>query len=288
MKKFLLASICTVAAFCLSAEPIPVSAGIPPVGHLLRQIGGDRVSVSVILPDGRSPHDFSPTPGDVRALARSRAFFYTGMPFEKNLLRTLASSKVGTFDVSKGIARQPMEVACTHDHEHGHAHSHATDELDPHIWLDTNNLKQMASQIASALRGIDPAGKDVYTANEKALCEKLDELHAFLTAELAPFKGRAFYVHHGAFGYFARETGLRQIAVELGGREPSPKHLADISKQARADKVKVIFVQPQFNPGASRALAESTGAKVVPLDPLAADAPANLRDMGRVLKDALR
>lgn len=289
MKHLLLLAALFAASILPGAEPLPVTAGVPPVANLVARIGGDRVRVSSALPVGRSPHDYAPTPREIRSLARSRLFLHTDMPFEQNLLRMLGAAKVPAVDVTRGVERRPLEQACDHDHDDGHAHDgHSPDSLDPHVWLATANLKIMADNIAAELGKLDPEGRAVYERNRQALHRELDQLHAELSTELEPYRGRAFYVHHAAFGYFAHETGLRQLAVELGGREPSPRHLSEVAKQARKDQIKVIFVQPQFNPGAARALAETTGARVSELDPLAADAPANLRQLGRTLKESFQ
>ena len=79
-------------------------------------------------------------------------------------------------------------------------------------------------------------------------------------------------------------TGLRQVAVELDGREATPAHLLEIIDKARRGRVRVIFVQPQFNPGSARALADAVHGEVAELDPLAGDVIANVHKMVEALK----
>ena len=128
-------------------------------------------------------------------------------------------------------------------------------------------------ETALLIKGARRVGK-LTIAEEFA--RRMELLHRSMQKRLAPFKGRSFFVHHPAFGYFARLYGLRQQAVELGGRETTPARLAQVIKQARQAKVKVIFVQKQFNPTGGRALADAIRGEVVELDPLAADVEKNL------------
>ena len=251
-----------------------VAAGLPPVAYLAKRVGGDAVTVRTMLPEGRSPHDFSPGPREVRDAAGSRLFLVSGMRFESALTRPLDRGKVRVSDVSRGIERIPMEVSCT-DHDHDHEHKHDGDTLDPHVWLDAENACRMAENIRDDLSELDPVNAEKYRRNCRELTEDLRRRAAAIRERLLPYRGRCFYVYHPAFGYFARMTGLRQEAIELGGREVTPSRLAQIIRQARRDDVKVVFVQPQFSPSGSRALARELGAEVMPADPLREDLAAN-------------
>jgi zinc transport system substrate-binding protein len=105
------------------------------------------------------------------------------------------------------------------------------------------------------------------------------ELHE----SLAPFQGRAFYVYHGAFAYFAQNYGLEQKVIQIAGRNPTPKQITSIAKQAKAEGVKTIFVQPQFDESSALSLAETIGGKVKTLDPLEKDVLSNLRTIAATI-----
>jgi len=77
------------------------------------------------------------------------------------------------------------------------------------------------------------------------------------------------------------------VAVETGGKSPGPRHLTELIARARADGVKVIFVQPQFSERAAGVIAEQIGGVVVPLDPLAKDYISNLERIGDEIRKAL-
>jgi len=257
---------------------LTVTSGIPPVAYLVSAVGGDRVDSKSVLPEGRSPHDYSPGPGEIKGVMSSKLFFTTGLNFEKNVSRTLDPKQTRIVDVTAGIKRIPFDDDCRDDDEPQGA-------LDPHIWLSADNAAVIAENIAKALTEADPKGAAVYTANLAALKKKLASALAYAKKELKPYAGREFFVYHPAFGYFAKSVGLKQVAIELGGREATAKQLAAVIERARKDKVKVVFVQPQFNPTSARALGKAIGGKVAGLDPLAADIPANIRAMAGALKE---
>ena len=261
-----------------------VAAGLPPAAYLAKRVGGDAVEVRTMLPEGRSPHDYSPGPREVRAAASSRLFFSTGMSFEEKLARPLKEGGTRIVDITRGIERIPMEVSCDHNHHHDHDHEHE-DALDPHVWLDAENACRMAENICAELSAADPEHAGTYRENCRRLVGELRECAARLKEELRPCAGRRFYVYHPAFGYFAKMLDLRQEAFELGGREVTAARLPEVLRRARKDNVRTVFAQPQVNPDSVRALEREHGIRVVPADPLREDLPDNLLYLGRMLKE---
>ncbi|WP_417911521.1 metal ABC transporter solute-binding protein, Zn/Mn family [Candidatus Electronema sp. TJ] len=270
-----------VSAF---AEPVPVLVSIAPQKWLAEQVGGSQVSVRALLDKGQDPHGIQPTPEQVTALFRSKIYFSVGLEFERELLAKVRQSADGVrvADVSAGIKKISMTG---HDDEDGHSHDHSG--LDPHIWLAPQNLQQMAANMAAALKETDPANAAVYEKNLQAVTAALAALDAELKTELAPFKGQAFLVYHPAFGYFAHAYDLRQEAVEIEGKSPSPKQLYDLISKAKQTKARVVFVQPQFDRKNGETVAKAIGGSVAVLDPMAANVPENLRLMAKAISAAL-
>ena len=264
------------------AEPLPVLVSILPQKWLVEQIGGGKIDVRVLLAKGQEPHGMEPTPEQVSALFRSRLYFAIGLEFERGLLAKVeqAKSNVQIVDTVAGIKKIPMT-----DHHDGHDHEHGG--LDPHVWLDTQNLQEMAAVMAAAIAEADPANSADYQKNLQVLSNKLITLHGEISRKLAPFKGQSFFVFHPAFGYFAHAYGLRQEAVEIEGKSPAPRKLYALIAEAKRDKVKVIFVQPQFDRKNAETIAQAIGGKVAALDPLAENVPDNLRFMAEQISSAL-
>jgi zinc transport system substrate-binding protein len=253
---------------------IKVAAGIPPVAGLATAIGGERIEVISVLPQGRTPHDFTPRNQTVRQTAGSRIFLTTGMPFENKVADFVRKNGI-VCDVSDGIERIAFHDGSNSGHSHHDGCSH--DEHDPHVWLTPANAVKIAKNICDALCQTDPQGKEVYLKNFGALKDKLEQLDREIKDKLSVYPGKTFFVYHPAFGYFADAYGLQQRAIELNGREASPKQLANIISEAKASGVSTIFVQEQFNPRSAQALAEQINGQVIPLDPLAENVPENLK-----------
>jgi len=280
-----------------------VFVSIPPQKWLSDKIGGKLVTTHVLVEKGQSPHNYEPTPRQITDLSRAKLYFTLDLEFEAQIVPRLEKTvpTLRLIDTADAIVKIPM-IEEEHAEEHGHgaeknaAHSHGHEAgkhpqhegLDPHVWLSPLNLKIMAATMAKAMMAEDPANAAAYTENLVALSTVLDELHARISQDLAPYKGASFYVFHPAFGYFAEAYHLHQKAIETGGKSPSPKQLAALMEQAKAAKARVIFVQPQFDAKSAQTVATAIHGEVVPLDPLAEDVPANLEIMAEKIKAALR
>lgn len=278
---FVLLLVCSAAS--ASAEPLPVLVSIVPQKWLAEQVGGSHVSVRALLDKGQDPHGIQPTPEQMTALFRAKIYFSIGLEFERELLAKVRQSASGVrvADVAAGIKKIPMTGHDDHGHDHGGS------GLDPHIWLDPQNLQQMAVKMAAALQEADQANAAAYANNLQTVTASLAALDAELKTALAPFKGQTFLVYHPAFGYFAQAYGLRQEAVETGGKSPSPRQLRSLISDAKKEKAKVVFVQPQFDRKNGETVAKAIGGRVAVLDPMAANVPENLRLMAKEISAAL-
>jgi len=264
---------------------------IPPLAFLAERVGGARVAVEVLVRPGQSPHTYEPTMKQMVALGDAQLYFSIGMPFEEVLLARVSQTAktLRIVDVREGVPMRRMaEEEAEHSAEgeaHG-GHDHAAGAPDPHCWLAPSNAKIIAANMCRGFKEEDPSHAAEYERNLKALQGDLDAADAKLRAALAPLKGKEFMAFHPAYGYLADAYGLRQVAVEVEGKEPSSKHLVALINRARKQGVKVIFVQPQFSTKSAEAIATAIGGTVVALDPLAHDYIRNLEEMAQKIKDA--
>ena len=266
---------------------IKAFVSIAPQAFFVERVGGDHVDVEVLLPAGQSPRSFDPLPRQLAELARARVFFSIGVPYEERMLLKISSmfAEIEVVDTRKGIELRPLEQGSGHDHGGGQAHG--AEGLDPHIWLDPMLVKVQAKNICRGLEELDPARAATYRANLLTFQQELDELDSRITLTLAPFRGRAVYVFHPAYGYFTGRYGLRQVAVETGGREPSARELAELIDRMRDDPVQVIFIQPEFSGAVVNTLRNALNCTVVRMDPLARDYIPNLERMAVSISRAL-
>lgn len=259
-----------------AAAAIPVAVSVEPYAWLVRSVGGDRVEVQVLVGSGATPETYQPSDADVSRVMRSRVYFRTGAPFERApWFRALAGAgRIEVVDLLAGVDLLEMEghTHAGHDeepHEHGAA--------DPHVWTSPRRLAIQARTVAAALVKADPSGRLAYEAGLRRTLVSLDRVDAELRGRLGPHAGRAFFVFHPAWGYFAADYGLRQVAVEVEGKEPTDRELTRLVARGREERVRVVFVQPQNRGAGAQAVADAVGAELVVADPLAPDLPANLR-----------
>jgi zinc transport system substrate-binding protein len=300
-----------------SAEPLHIVTSIPPVKTFVEKIGGEQVRVTSMVPAGADPHVYEPKPKQMAAISKAAMYFSVGMEFEDVWLPRFKdlNKKMNIVDLDAAIVKIPM-VAHHHHHEgehhhnhghdhddhdgHGHAHgehSHGHDghghhhhhgELDPHFWLSPPAVRLAVVHIMNALSLIDAKNKHEYRKNFLEYSREIAKLDGDLTMELAKIKQRAFMVYHPAWGYFARDYGLKQIPVEIEGKEPKPAQLAELIDEAKKRRIKTIFVQPQFSKKSAEVLAEAIGGTVKSIDPLAPEWAENLRKTAAAFRDALK
>jgi len=268
-----------------------VFASIIPQKHFLEKIGGDLVDVSIMVMPGASPATYEPTPRQMARLAKAKAYFSIGVPFENSWLERIASasSEMVIIPTGKGIQKIPMAVHA-HDESEGKSDGHGDGILDPHIWLSPERVRLIAANICAGLIQLDTVNTVVYEANLVAFLEDLDRLDEDIRASLAkvPDGQRSFMVFHPSWGYFAEQYGLLQIPIETEGQSPSPRELVEVVERGRELGISVVFVQPQFSDKSAKVIASEIGAQVVPLDPLAEDWADNLRSAAEAFRQELR
>ncbi len=266
-------------------DKIPVFVSILPQAFFVEQIGGERVQVDVLVLPGQSPATYAPTPKQMAKLSHARAFFRIGVAFENGFMPKIKNSMNNLLIVD---TREGIKLAALENHQHeNHGDSHHDNELDPHIWLDPMLVKQQGAIIRDTLISLDPAGEELYRKNFIAFSAKLDQLDKKLRQALLPVKGKTFFVFHPAFGYFAKAYGLKQVAVETGGKKPGGRHLARLIESAQEKKVKVLFVQPQFSQKSAGTIARAIDGVVVAIDPLAKDYFSNMEKIAREVQSGI-
>jgi zinc transport system substrate-binding protein len=272
-----------------------VFVSILPQKYFVEKIGGDLVDVSVMVQPGASPATFEPKPRQMVDLAKSRVYFAIGVPFEAVWLEKIAAtnSRMHVVHTEAGIEKMPMKPDHHHaggrrqvEIEHGRDHNGVK---DPHIWLSPPLVMQQARSIFHTLAALDPVNLASYEHNYKKFIVELVDLDLELRKVFEKrVEHHEFMVFHPSWGYFAHAYGLRQVPLEIEGKEPKPEELKDLVQYANAIGAKVIFVQPQFSQQAARTIALSIGGQIVFVDPLALDWANNLREVASELKEALR
>jgi zinc transport system substrate-binding protein len=277
-----------VLSACLLWGAPAVSVSILPQAYFVEKIADDTVEINVMVGPGHSPATYEPKPQQMAALDKSSLYFSIGVPFERTWLPKLAAAAphMRVVATDEGIAKRMMGA---HDHDHEH-HNHAKHEgtPDPHIWLDPILVKSQVSTIATALIEAFPAHKARYEYNVQAFMAELDALHASIKAKLDPLHDATFMVFHPSWGYFAQRYHLNQVAIEVEGKEPKPAALGSLITKAKAEKVRAVFVSPQFSTKSAQTIAHEIGAHVVALDPLSVAWEEELLKSVNILSNSLK
>lgn len=262
---------------------IPVTVSIAPQKFFVEKIGGDNVTVSVMVQPGSSPHLYEPRPSQMAKLSEAALYFSVGVEFERVWLPRFIKSAHNLTVVSLDSGIEKIEMESSHrDHKEGE-HLHAG--LDPHIWLSPELVKDIAKRIAAALCSVDPARCKEFTSNRDQFITEIETLQAEIREILKQGNVDKFMVFHPSWGYFAGEFDLKQIPIELEGREPLPKELAYLIDFSRREGINTIFIQPQFSEKAAETIASQINGKLVPIDPLAYQWDSNLLTVAKALAE---
>jgi zinc transport system substrate-binding protein len=272
-----------------AAERLPVFVSIAPQAYFVQQIGMDRVDVQVLVEPGADPHTYEPRPRQMVALSRAVLYFAVGIEFETAKLEKLTAINphMQVVHTDHGIMKIPMAAHGGHHGDDDHGEDHPGN-LDPHIWLSPPLVMLQARSILTALQAVDPAHGSAYEANYRSFVLELVDLDAYLRSSFDGLKGSSFMVFHPSWGTFAHTYGLNQVPIEVEGKNPKPAQLKALIEQARSNRIKVVFVQPQFSTKNARQISKAIGGRVVAVDPLALDWATNLRQVAEEFKHAFK
>lgn len=257
----LLVTIAMLAVSCNRKKVAPptdgrleVTTGLAPIGSLIKAVGGDSVSVTVLLESGADPEQFDPGAAAMKSLTKSRVFFTLGMlPFEEKIIGNL-----GSHTAACNIAENIEPIWGTHG-----------DEADPHVWMSVRNLKAMAQTVAAELCKTRPSADLYFKSRLQRLENKLDSLDSSWNARIAPLKGKAFVVGHPTLSYFTRDYPVKQIATGAEGhKEQTARDIRHRIDEAKGAGARLIFAQPGNEGRMACDLATQLGAEIVEFDPM--------------------
>lgn len=246
-----------------------ISVTIEPQRYFAEKIAGDLFQINCVTPAGQSPETYDPTPQQMVQISQSQAYFRIGeIGFEQAWMTNLQSQNpdMAVFDLSEGMELIKNEEEA---HEEGEAHPHHHHgSVDPHIWTSISGARVIAQNTYQAFIKLDPENQEVYRAGYQRLIEEIDSTEAEMKQLLQPLAGTAFIIYHPALTYFAREFGLKQLCIELDGKEPSPAQLKQLLETATQSGAKVVFVQQEFDRKNAELIAKETGCRLVTINPL--------------------
>lgn len=268
-------------------DKISVVVSIPPEAEFVEKVGGDKVKVTTMVPAGANPHTYEPLPEQLKEISSAKMYAQvgSGLEFETVWMDKLTeiNKNMLVVNCSKGIIFIPNEDIGEHDHQHGEE-----SQYDTHVWVSPRNAKIMVENIYQGLIQVDPANRDYYKSNKDKYLQELDNADKNITATLARAKDKKILVYHPAWGYFCRDYGLTQIAIEKDGKEPTPQGMVSLIDQARRENIKVVFISPQFSRKSAESVASEIGGQVVMIDDLDKNYIENLNKVTEAFKSSLQ
>jgi len=288
---FLILWCCTVFSSSVYGADRPVVfVSVVPQKFFVQSIAEDLVDVQVMVRPGANPATYEPKPSQMAKLAGTALYFAIGVPFEKAWLGKISAvnPEMKIVSTDKNIKKMAMI-----EHHHGSSEENAGNIhhhgiLDPHIWLSPPLVKEQAKVMLAALHDIMPDKKDILEKNFKRFIAELTDIDLELRRDFQDKQGLQFMVFHPSWGYFARDYGLKQIAVELEGKSPKFAQLQELIHHARENDIHILFVQPQFSTKKAKIIAREIHGKVEVADPLAEDWFDNLREVATKIKSAVK
>ena len=223
--------------------PLKVMASFYPMYDFAQKIGGDKVTVTNMVPAGTEPHDWEPSTTDITNLEDADVFIYSGAGMEHwvdSVLGSLTNQDLDVVQASDGVTLRE-----------GYEDEDGDVGADPHVWLA-------------------PANAEYYRQNYEQWALECDRLDTEFTEALSALPNKNIVVSHEAFGYLCDAYGLNQVAIEgiEADSEPDPARMAEIEDFVKANHVKVIFSEELVSPKVAQTIADATGAQMQELNPL--------------------
>jgi len=271
---WLASSMGATSTLAQSGDKLKVVSSFSVLDDIVRNVGGDAIDASTIVPAGGDAHNFDPKPDQIASIADADLVFSIGLGLEPWLADMIDASGTSgqSIEVSGGLdvihLAEEDEDHETEDHGHGHDHG----DTDPHVWGDVQNVILIVANVKDALSTADPDNSATYEANASAYTTQLQDLDQNIRAEVAklPEDHRKLVTSHDTFGYFARAYGFDIIGTALGSvsteaGDPSAKDIAALVRDIRDAGVPAIFAENVVNPGLIESIASEAGVKVGPL-----------------------
>jgi zinc transport system substrate-binding protein len=287
-----------LSAFSVSsfAEKPVVAVTIVPQIEMIRGIAGNRVEIVEMIPAGFSPANYAPSPAEMTAFNKSEIYFSIGVPADtQNILPRAEENNdlkvVKLFElVENKFPNRYMNHSHeedTDDHEDDPQSNQDKQGRDPHIWLSPERSAYMVKIMRDHLIDLMPEYADEFRENTEEYLNKLTAVDQKNTELLSKYRGEEILVYHPSYGYFTEHYGLEMIAIEESGKDPGPRHIAEIIDKAREENIKTIFYQAEIDSNKTKAIAEEIDGDIVQLNPLAEDYLDNLSSLAETFAKVL-
>lgn len=251
-----------------------IMVSIEPLRYFTEQIAGGRYQVSSIVPEGYSPESYKPTPQQLMELGDCKCYIKVGQ------------LGIETTWLEKAVQeQQTLKIIDTSDSLRTGSTGIQLSAFDPHTWTSAKNMRIICNTICTALCELDTANVSVYKANLQKTLSQISRTEVLIHKTLTNVPSRTFVTVHPSLSYFAEEYGLQQLCIETDGKEPTPANMEALIRTAKAGQVRVVLLQKQFSAAQAEIVARETGAKIVSINPLGYDWPAEMLKIAEAIRN---
>ncbi len=240
-------------AACATTPVAPVNSGklnvvstVSPVTNVIYNIGGDRIALAGIVPEGVNSHTFEPAPSDAKILSQADIIFVNGLKLEEPTIKLATANKKADAQI---IELGPMTIG-PDDYVYDFSFPKEAGSPNPHLWMNPIHALRYAEIVRDTLSKRDPANEDYYAKNFDAFKLRIEALDKAIknTVDSIPEKNRRLLTYHDSFAYFAPRYGMTVIGAiqPSDSAEPSAREVAEIIKQLKAEQVPAIFGSEVF------------------------------------------
>lgn len=281
MKKRLLSLFLMLSVSSIYAK-VNVVVSIAPQMSYVQEIGKELVDVTLLAPIGTNPNFYEPKASQMKAVGKAEIYFIMGGNFEKAWLPKIKNQNenMEILNCTTGIEKIDMKFR----KKHQKISSNQKPKKDIHVWTTPQNIATIGKNIYEALIRLDSVNKEQYRKNYEAFLEKTKTTDEKIKTILKDVqKDTKFMVYHPAWGYFSKEYNLKQIPIEVEGKEPKLKELQHIIQKGKDFKVKAILTQPEFSTKGARLIANELNIKVVEISPINPNWSENLINLAKTI-----
>jgi zinc transport system substrate-binding protein len=245
-----------------TSTKLNVIATFYPLYDFAQNVGGDKVTVSMLVPETVDVHDFEPTPSSISAVSTADVLIYNGVGLEPWIAHIVSASDnpdLIQVDTSQGITLLPVAQQFQSGNQ----------TYDPHIWLNPVNAEQQIRNILQALKQADQADSQYFTQNAENYIAKLETLNKQAINATTNTATNRFVTFHEAFSYFANQYNITQVPI-LGPfeEEPSAGDIQNVITAIHQYHLRYVGYESLENPAISQSISTQTNASLIEMNPI--------------------
>ncbi len=245
-----------------SSSQLKILATFYPLYDFAQNVGGDKVNVSILVPETVDVHAFEPTPSSIAEVSSANVIIYNGAglePWIQDVIGAAENTKLVQVDSSQGINLVPVPSQFQRGNQ----------TIDPHIWLDPLNAKQQVNNILQGLIKADPADSQYFTQNAQTYDAKLDNLNTLAINATTNTATKYFVTFHEAFAYFAKQYNVTQLAISGPfEEEPTPTDIQNVISAINQYHLKYVGFESLENQAISQSIGSQTNATLINMNPI--------------------